>query len=323
MVEKNKRFLVIGAGVNGSVCAASLQKAGVNVTVLARGQRYEELRDDGIIMENSLTHERSITKVPVISVLEANDIYDYILVIIRQDQMAGLLPILDRNRSSNIVFMANNLTGYEAYAAIARERIMLGFVFGGGKREGAVVYAISGVGGVLGVLFGGIPFGEIDGTRTERLNRLVAIFRQAGLDAQVSTRTADYLATHIGMVTLMVGLGIKYDMDLQALARDKAGLGLLVDALREMFKVLQAFGYQVTPPKFQSMQWVPRSLMIAGLGIFIGSDMIKLGMADWSMSQARDEWFYFGKELERLVDKAGLSVPAIRKLLAYYQRRPR
>lgn len=58
---------------------------------------------------------------------------------------------------------------------------MLDFVFGGGKREGAVVYAISGVGGVLGALFGGIPFGEIDGTRTERLKRLVAIFRQAGV----------------------------------------------------------------------------------------------------------------------------------------------
>lgn len=120
------------------------------------------------------------------------------------------------------------------------------------------------------------------------------------------------------MMTLMVGLGIIYDMDLQALARDKAGLGLLVDALQEMFKVLQALGYQVTPPKFRAMQWMPRSLMVAGLGAFIGSDMMKLGMADWSMSQARDEWFYFGKEFERLVERTGLAVPAIQKLLAYY-----
>jgi len=314
------RILVIGAGVNGSVCAASLHKAGFDVTVLARGQRYEELRNEGIIIENSLTHARSMTKVPVTQALEPDDIYDYILVVIRQDQMAALLPILARNRSANIVFMANDLLGAEAYAAIGKERILLGFVFGGGKREGAVVYAVSDVGGVLGALFGGIPFGEINGAKTERLKRLVAIFRQAGLDAQISTRTADYLATHTGMVTLMVGLGIKYDMDLQALARDKAGLGLLVDALREMFKVLQASGYQVTPPKFRAMQWMPRSLMIAGLGAFIGSDMMKLGMADWSMSQARDEWFYFGKEFERLVEKTGLAVPAIRKLLAYYRK---
>lgn len=155
------RILVIGAGVNGSVCAASLSNAGINVTVLARGQRYEELRSEGIIIENSLTHERSTTKVPVINALEPGDIYDYILVIIRQDQIAALMPILARNRSSNIVFMANNLLGAEAYAAIEKERIMLGFVFAGGKSEGSVVYAISGVGGVIGALFGVTPLGKL------------------------------------------------------------------------------------------------------------------------------------------------------------------
>ena len=52
------------------------------------------------MIENSLTHARSVTKVPVIQTLEPEDIYDYILVVIRQDQMAVLLPVLARNRSS-------------------------------------------------------------------------------------------------------------------------------------------------------------------------------------------------------------------------------
>jgi 2-dehydropantoate 2-reductase len=319
MKVDNARILVIGAGVNGSICAAALQNAGIDVTVLARGERYAEIQNNGIIIENSLTHERSITKVSAIHVLEPDDSYDYILVIIRQDQMAALLPALAGNRSANIVFMANNLLGGEAYTAIGKERIMLGFVFGGGKREGPVVYGISNVGGVLGALFGGIPFGEMDGAVTERLKRLVAVFRQGGLDARVSRRVADYLATHAGFVTLMVGLGIKYDMNLQELARAKADLGLMVDGLREWFKVLGALGYQVTPPKFRILEAVPRSLMAAGLGAFIGSDMMKLGMTDWSMSQTRMEWDHFGQELERIVDKSSLAVPAIRRLLAYYQ----
>jgi 2-dehydropantoate 2-reductase len=116
MNTNNVRILVIGAGVNGSVCAASLYKAGINVTVLVRGQRYEELRNNGIIIENSLTHERNITNVPVINTLEPDDIYDYILVIIRQDQIAALLPVLAKNQSSNIIFMVNNLSGADAYA---------------------------------------------------------------------------------------------------------------------------------------------------------------------------------------------------------------
>jgi hypothetical protein len=60
--------------------------------------------------------------------------------------------------------------------------------------------------------------------------------------------------------------------------------------------------------------------MVTGLGAFIGSDLMKLAMADWSMSQTHDEWFYLGKELERLVEKTGLAVPAIRKLLVYYRK---
>lgn len=320
MKTENARILVIGAGVNGSVCAASLYKACLNVTVLARGQRYDEIRNDGIIIENSLTHERSITKVPVINALEPDDIYDYILVVIRQDQMATFLPILARNRSSNIVFMANNLSGAEAYAAIEKKRILLGFVFSSGKREDSVVYAVSAVGGVLGALFGGTPFGEIDGAATERLTRLVTIFRQAGLDAKASPRVADYLATHTGFVTLMIGLAVKYDSDVQAIARAKADLGTLVDGIRELFQALPALGYQVTPTKFRIIQWVPRFLMVAALEAFMGSDLLKLGMADWSMSQARDEWFYLGQEFEGIVEKNALIVPAIRKLLAYYHK---
>ena len=88
------------------------------------------------------------------------------------------------------------------------------------------------------------------------------------------------------------------------------------DALQELFQVFARLGYRVTPPKFRIIQVIPRSLMAAGLGAFIGSDMMKLGMTDWSMSQTRDEWFYLGQELERIVEKNGLAVPAMRCLLA-------
>jgi len=60
----NARILVIGAGVNGSVCAVSLHNAGIDATVFARGKRHEELRDQGIIIEDPFKNTRSVTKVP-------------------------------------------------------------------------------------------------------------------------------------------------------------------------------------------------------------------------------------------------------------------
>ena len=70
MDKDNARILVIGAGVNGSVCAAGLQRAGANVTVLARGRRYEELAEQGIVIENPIKVTRTVTKVPVINRLD-------------------------------------------------------------------------------------------------------------------------------------------------------------------------------------------------------------------------------------------------------------
>ena len=68
--KEDARILVIGAGVNGSICAAGLYDAGVDVTVLARGKRSEEVRDEGIVIEDPFKHARSVTPVPVIDHLE-------------------------------------------------------------------------------------------------------------------------------------------------------------------------------------------------------------------------------------------------------------
>jgi hypothetical protein len=40
MKTDNARNLVIGAGVNGSICAVGLYNAGVDMTILARGKCY-------------------------------------------------------------------------------------------------------------------------------------------------------------------------------------------------------------------------------------------------------------------------------------------
>ena len=78
MKMKNARILVIGAGVNGSVCASGLYTAGIDATILARGKRYKELQDDGIVIENPFKNTRSVTRVPVIHSLEPQDCYDFI-----------------------------------------------------------------------------------------------------------------------------------------------------------------------------------------------------------------------------------------------------
>ena len=310
MSTDNARMLVIGAGVNGSICAVGLFTAGFDVTVLARGKRYEEIRDGGIVIEDPFKNTRSHTEVPVINRLDAEDSYDYILVVIRKNQVADLLPVLALNRSPNVVFMVNNPSGpYEFTRVLGKERVMLGFVFGAGKRDGSVIRAIRGVRGIA------TPFGEIDGRITPRLTRLVGILCQAGLKSKTSTDISDELATHAALVAPIAHLLIRHDCHSYALARSTADLRLLVDAWREILDVLRATGVKIIPPSINIIRIIPRFLLVAALRPLFSTKFAEVG-AGWHCSQAPDEMRQLGIEVLALVEKSGLPVAAIRKLFA-------
>jgi 2-dehydropantoate 2-reductase len=309
MKTNRTRILVIGAGVNGSAIATHLFNAGLDARVLARGKRYEEIQTEGIIIENPFTHKRSNVRVPVINRLDPEDLYDFVLVVVRKNQVADLLPVLAQNKSPNIVFMGNNLSGPAEFAEIIdKQRIMLGTVIAGGKRDGNIIRAI-----VLTSL-ASTPFGEVDGTITPRLTRLIQTLRGAGIKAKASTEMIDHQMTHAVGVALIGKLTMKYNCDLKSLARSKEDLKLFVDARREAHQVLRALGHKIVPPSEDSVRTTPRFLQIAGMRWLLNSKLGEVGLA-YHVSQAPDEVQQLVNELCALVDQAGLPVPAIRQIL--------
>jgi 2-dehydropantoate 2-reductase len=306
-ILENARILIIGAGVNGSVCAVELFKAGIDVRVLARGKRFEELRDEGIVIEDPFKHTRRLTRVPVIDRLDADDVYDFMLVVVRKNQAAGLLPVLAENRSANIVFMGNNLTGPQEFVEVlGKERVMMGGVFAAGKRDGSLIRAMI-------IKSVAVPFGEIDGKITPRLERLAAIFRHAGFKVGLSTHIVDSQLAHGVGVALIASLAMKHGGDIKALARAKDDLKLFVHARREGHRLLRALGHLV--PRSESfMGNVPGFLQIAGLQALLNSKMGEVGLA-WHLYQAPDEIQQLIREMQELLDQSNLPVPAIRKVL--------
>jgi 2-dehydropantoate 2-reductase len=310
MDTENPRLLIIGAGVNGSICATAFYRAGIDVTILARGKRYEEIISQGIIIEDPFKNQRTITRVPVIQSLDPDDNYEYILVIIRKNQIPELLPVLAKNRSPNIVFMVNNPSGPEIYTdALNKERILLGFVFGAGKRDGSIIRAFS-------VKGGSSPFGELDGTITPRLTRLIGIFRTAGFHAITSTDITDYLSTHAAMVAPLARLLIKNNSDNYALSRSKQDLSLLIDAFRETMEVLTANGIKIIPQRTGNiLKKTPKFILRTGMGLLLSTRYTEVGAA-WHCQQAPDEMRQLGIELMALVVKSGLPAPALRQIFS-------
>jgi 2-dehydropantoate 2-reductase len=307
MNTDSARILVVGAGVNGSICAAELHNAGVDVTVLARGKRYEELCKDGIIIENPIRKTRSVTKVPTISVLKSDDRYDYVLVVVRKNQVCDLLPILAENQSPAVVFMVNNPSGPDEWvAALGTERVMLGFAFGGGKRDGNVIRAIRGGSPT--------PFGEVDGAVTPRLLRLVCILRKAGLKARVEKEMTDWLATHAALVAPFAVLAMKHGCNTYELAKARDDVRLLVDAMRETVQVLRATGRHVIPRSNAVLGGLPNFVTVPFFRFFLSSRYAEIG-GGWHCSQAPDEMRQLAVELKAMMQKSGLAVPALRRVL--------
>src|SRR3974377_1252904 len=77
---KIKKVLIIGAGVIGSFNAARLRDAGKDVTLLARGRRLEDLRENGVVLEDARTGRRTTTQVPLVDRLGPEDAYDLAIV---------------------------------------------------------------------------------------------------------------------------------------------------------------------------------------------------------------------------------------------------
>ena len=66
-------ILVYGAGVLGSLYAARLQEAGQHVTVLARGQRLQDIHEHGIVLVDVLTGKTTTTHINLVEELEPGD----------------------------------------------------------------------------------------------------------------------------------------------------------------------------------------------------------------------------------------------------------
>jgi 2-dehydropantoate 2-reductase len=305
---ENPRILVIGAGVNGSIVASNFFTAGIDVTVLAREKRLREIENDGIVIENPFSKKRVITKVPVTGQLLPDDRYDFILVVVRKNQALDLLPLLTQNCSPNIVFMGNNLSGpAEFIKALGAERVMMGSVYGAGRRDGSLIRAMAFKSAVA-------PFGEVDGSITPRLKQLGSIFRLAGFKVEFSKNIVDFQATHGAGVAIIGALTMKNGNSASSLAHSKEDLKLFIEGRREGQRVLRALGHEIIPWSEPIITRLPVFLQVIGMQLLLRSKFAEVGLA-WHVSQAPDEIIQLGTELLQMCDRVDFPVPAIRKAL--------
>ncbi len=308
------KTLVYGAGVLGSLYAAQLKEAGHDVAILARGERLEEIRANGLMLVDASKGRRTVTRVDVVEALNPDDTYDLILVIIPKHQVASVLPIISASKSSSsILFMLNNPSGFNEWTqAIGRERLLVGFPGAGGRREGGVIHYR-----ILPGFMQPTTIGEPDGAVNDRTKVLAPLFRKAGFPTSISTNMDAWLKYHVAWVSPLMNAMYMAGGDARALADKPEMVGLMVKAVREGFTVLRTLGLPTTPSSLR-IRW---ELFPISSTVFSFRRILKTRLfEDVAGGHARDalpEFKLLSDEFQVLARSTDRQTPAIDELHNY------
>jgi 2-dehydropantoate 2-reductase len=303
------RILFYGAGVIGSIFAGKIAQKGYDVTVLARGNRYDEIKKRGIILQNSLTNKITNISVKVINKLMGNDIYDYIIVTVQNTQIDEILPNLAQNNSQNIVFVVNNPLGYENWIkVVGYDRIIIGFPSAGGERKNGIIYYFIGTG--INKVFQATTFGELNGKRTKRLKELYKIFKKSGFSPSLNNKMDWWQKTHLSVILPIAKALYRHGSNNYELAKSPETIKNMILGTRDLFNVLKSIHIKITPKKL-FFYYLPVIVLMKIWKIIMGTKIAEYAIAKHTIA---------GKEELQILEKQFMTLNKNDMELKYYNK---
>ena len=189
------RILIYGAGVIGSLYAALFAEAGYDTSIYARGKRLEFFKRNGLLYKKKQNIKRAETT--ILGELPDDDIYDFVLLTVRENQLYEALTELKNNKSSTIVTMVNSLDGYKKWEDIVGTgRILPAFPGAGGSINDDGILDAS----LTPRIIQPTTFAEIAGNKSERTKLFSKILKHAHIPYQKVADMHMWQLCHLAMV---------------------------------------------------------------------------------------------------------------------------
>jgi 2-dehydropantoate 2-reductase len=284
------RLLIYGAGVIGCWYAVLFSKAGYDTTIYARGKRLELLRKEGLRYEvKGKVHKADIK---IIGRLENEDSYDFIFLTVKENQVHTALEELSHNSSPNIVTMVNTIEGYENWERLSGEgRIIPAFPGAGGSFQDGILKAA-----LTPYIIQPTTFAEINGCRTERLDKLSKIFKSSRVPYQIVKNMQDWQLCHLAMVVPIADAYYMARIPQKAWKEDNVMQKTAVQ-MKHNFQTLYKMGIVLSPRKMNMFRLLPTWMLKIGMTLVFKSDFGDVFMYQHSMNapdemRALHEQFY-------------------------------
>jgi 2-dehydropantoate 2-reductase len=307
------KILIYGAGVIGRIYASRLYGSGCDTTVLARGSRYEDLKKNGIVLHDSLTGEQSINHIPLTQQLRPDDFYDLVIVTVRADQFAAILPVLKENTGCPLIMLMFNDTGNIKFIGeeLKGKHILLGFPgVGGTSRDNFVDY--------IQIRQQPTTIGEITGERSPQLMEWKRIFEMAGFKITVSDNMQAWLKTHAVFIACAAAAILRENGDSKQLGRKRSSVKKMVSSIREGFAACRSLGMPIAPTNIKIIflimpQWFAVLYWQRAMKGKIGT----LSIAPHA-NAAKEEMKLLAKKVMDLAHSSSIPTPALDDLLSSF-----
>ena len=310
-----KKILIYGVGPFGSLFAERLAEAGHSVFLLDHGKRQYELKDYGVVTENTETKKLTVTVLPVVDSLGEEDFYDLVIVPMRKNWVMEILPSLSANKNvPTFLFMMNNAAGQQEFIdALGKDRVMAGLPQPGGFKKGHVMHMMPVEAKKPMVM----PIGEVDGRITARTLEVAKILgSMRGYRIDIRKDIDDWLKTHVALlIPTMAPAVYACNSDQQHFAATRDAHVLLKRALHEALLATEDAGVTLTPPAVKLIDRIPEPVFVSVIGNMAKTPVFENILGH--LKNAGDEIEYLTDEFYALIRKGNTPTPTVDQLTAY------
>jgi 2-dehydropantoate 2-reductase len=233
------RIAIVGSGGVGGYFGGRLAAAGVDVTFVARGAHLEALRSHGLRIDSPKgnVHLPHVKAAANPSEVGCADIVFFAVKLYDTESALTMLPPLVG--PDTVVIPLQN--GVDSVAMLTRS-------VGAAHTAGGTCYVsavIAEPGVIRHTAMDHLIFGELDGSRSARLEWLLAACRPAGFQATLSTDITVDIWTKFVRLSVFSGMTAVTRSPLGVVCRDPQLFAMLKDAVREAMTVAHAKGIAV------------------------------------------------------------------------------
>lgn len=300
------KALVIGAGITGCFTATRLMRKGIDVSVLARGDKANRLARDGLRMRDGISLEEQSLRLNIVRTPVA-ETFDVAMVCVQASQRQSLAPLLrELPGCPTVWYLGNTTQGYDAaIGQLGSNRVLGGFPGVGGTWEGEVlVYADREK--PRDKPFDRLIIGEAHPDASAAADAVQRELQRVGMTIRRYVPIMAWHWSHIALILPLVGAMYRHDQDLEAVVGDRALLKQTMRATAQSFAAIRRAGYPVLPRSLNVMRWIPAALGAGKVASLLKSDFGRIALAGHAAT-ARDEMCGFATDLLAL---AGSNVGA-------------